>query len=394
MLDKCFKAELVRFSEMLQKGENFAFVRFSDGEADILRNLKLVLADDHVIEGNIRHSFGYGKEDHKHFDPHQHAFVREKLINSFLFSKYNYFVGIACPCCIGGVPMHTFMKREVGTPNNFLTWANLFVNGNYSDFLSKIVPTLKEKKIVMVVSKNANLSELSEKLSLNIVKDFRVGENCIVNDHHLIDEIKDWVLKNDIKDHVFLFAASSLSEILIHELYKDFDFNTYLDIGTTLHPYMKLGYERAYLKGFWLKQPQESIHKICQWIFDIRFVPSTEEFWEDIRNLRNHPSVKSGFIQQDHISHEEHAEFMKKYFKNYYITICENEFAGFIGVINNDIRVAVHPDFQGKNIGTFMVNELMKLHPIAAAKVKINNEASLKLFEKCGFKKKYYILEK
>ena len=40
------------------------------------------------------------------------------------------------------------------------------------------------------------------------------------------------------------------------------------------------------------------------------------------------------------------------------------------------------------------LNEIMKIYPDAFAKIKIENEASLRLFESCGFKKKYYILEK
>ena len=40
------------------------------------------------------------------------------------------------------------------------------------------------------------------------------------------------------------------------------------------------------------------------------------------------------------------------------------------------------------------INKLVKMYPDAFAKVKVDNESSLKLFESCGFKKKYYILEK
>ena len=36
----------------------------------------------------------------------------------------------------------------------------------------------------------------------------------------------------------------------------------------------------------------------------------------------------------------------------------------------------------------------MEMNADAFAKVKIENEASMRLFEACGFKKKYYILEK
>ena len=68
--------------------------------------------------------------------------------------------------------------------------------------------------------------------------------------------------------------------------------------------------------------------------------------------------------------------------------------AGYVGVIDRDIRVATHPDFQGMGVGKFMINQVMEMHSDAFAKVKIDNEASIKLFEKCGFKKVFYILEK
>jgi L-amino acid N-acyltransferase YncA len=41
-----------------------------------------------------------------------------------------------------------------------------------------------------------------------------------------------------------------------------------------------------------------------------------------------------------------------------------------------------------------MINEIMNLFPDAVAKVKLDNEASLKLFEKCGFEKRFYLLER
>ncbi len=78
----------------------------------------------------------------------------------------------------------------------------------------------------------------------------------------------------------------------------------------------------------------------------------------------------------------------------YYICLIKEKPAGYVGVIDRDIRVATHPDFQGKGVGKFMINQLMEMHSDAFAKVKIDNEASMKLFEACGFKKKYYILEK
>ena len=126
----------------------------------------------------------------------------------------------------------------------------------------------------------------------------------------------------------------------------------------------------------------------------MELVENKKEYWEFIRNLRNHKDVKTGFIQQENITPLQHRMHMMMNEEYYYICLIEGAPAGYVGVIQKDIRVATHPDFQGKGVGKFMINKLMELNPDAAAKVKVENEASMKLFKACGFKKKYYILEK
>lgn len=117
-------------------------------------------------------------------------------------------------------------------------------------------------------------------------------------------------------------------------------------------------------------------------------------YWEFIRNLRNLDGVREGFIEQDIIDPKDHQEYMKKYSDCFYICLIDEIPAGYVGVIQNDIRVATHPNFQGQGVGKFMINQIMNLNPTAYAKVKIDNQASLKLFKSCGFEKKYYLLEK
>jgi len=126
----------------------------------------------------------------------------------------------------------------------------------------------------------------------------------------------------------------------------------------------------------------------------MKLIKNKSIYWDFIRDLRNHPEVKKGFISQEHISKKQHYMFMERHGLKYYICLVDEKPAGYIGVIDGDIRVATHPEFQGMGIGKFMVNELVKLHPYSFEKVKLQNEASIKLFEACGFKKKYYILEK
>ena len=61
--------------------------------------------------------------------------------------------------------------------------------------------------------------------------------------------------------------------------------------------------------------------------------------------------------------------------------------------IDGDIRICTHPTYQKKGIGTFMIQEFSNVKSNIYAKIKIDNIASIKAFEKAGYKKKYYILE-
>tara|TARA_R100000900_G_scaffold128696_1_gene104425 strand:+ start:542 stop:940 length:399 start_codon:yes stop_codon:yes gene_type:complete len=127
---------------------------------------------------------------------------------------------------------------------------------------------------------------------------------------------------------------------------------------------------------------------------NLKLVKNDPRYWEFIRELRNLDGVRQGFINQEHIDTFEQARYMLQYNSNFWICLDNDVPAGYVGVIDDDIRVATHPDYQGKGVGSFMINEIMNVHPAACAKVKLDNEASIKLFERCGFKKKYYLLEK
>ena len=115
-------------------------------------------------------------------------------------------------------------------------------------------------------------------------------------------------------------------------------------------------------------------------------------YWDFVLTLRN--DLREGFVSQEHIAEEDHYRFMEKYSDHYYICLEGETPVGWVGNIDQDIRVATHPDHQKKGVGRFLINELMIRHPDAFAKVKLDNEASLRLFESCGFKKKYFILER
>jgi len=255
-----YVADFFTLLNKLKNGENFAFTRFSDGEVFVMQNKKVVLETDHVEVGDTRMSFGYSEDDYKEFLPERDGFVREGLLDAFSYKKKGYFVGAGCAACTCAIEEYIPWLQEIykNGPEHWTT-PNLFVNANYPLFVNHFVPEFSNHKIVMVCSENASLEELP----FDVVKDFRVGKNCIVNDHHLIGEVSEWIINNDIRDHTFLFSASSLSEILIYKLFNLSDKNSYIDIGTTLHKWLGLSLERDYLKAYWQGQPLADIYKSC-----------------------------------------------------------------------------------------------------------------------------------
>ena len=256
---KTFYGDFQAVLAKLKNDEHFAFARFSDGELFILQNKQVKITGTETIVDSEKKNNGFPSHDHKDFDPSKHQESRELLLESFKYVQDNYFRGISCRCCVG----EKNFKWQFDQMYSFkgLTWSNLLMNSNYPDFLSRFLPELRKKKVVMIVNENAKFD--NPDLGLDIIKDFRVGYNCFVENLGLIEEIGNWIDKEDIYDHVFLFSAASLSNVLIHQLFKRYPENTYIDIGTTLHPLLGLKAERGYLKQYW--EEPHGRYKTCEW---------------------------------------------------------------------------------------------------------------------------------
>jgi len=126
----------------------------------------------------------------------------------------------------------------------------------------------------------------------------------------------------------------------------------------------------------------------------MELVNCTKKYWEFVRELRMDERVIDGFIKTTHITSDMQEAYMTTHDKYYRIALVDGEPAGYIGVIEDDIRVCTHPDYQGKGVGKFMIEEAMKIWPTAEGKVKIGNEASMNLFKSCGFTEAYIIFKK
>jgi len=115
----------------------------------------------------------------------------------------------------------------------------------------------------------------------------------------------------------------------------------------------------------------------------MELIPITPKFYEFVREMRNHPENRTGFIQQVEITEEQQVEYMSKYSKNYYVCLLYGEPVGYVGVIDDDIRICTHPEEKGIGVGKFMLEQIVGIFPNATGKIKQNNIPSQKLFDKC-----------
>lgn len=256
---KSFVGDFYKLLDLLKAGKPFAFNRFSDGELYILQGKELILDAKQVKVGAKVTDGIYKPEDHKRFHPEEHAYYRDRLIDAFKFQKENYFNGLSCRCCVGDEHFQWQLDFHGSDDPNF-TWANLLVNGNYPRFIHEMYPIFNSYKTIFVCNENADLSALPF-----LVKDFRVGYNAMINNYGLIQTMKNWIDENAITGHLFLFSASSFSKMAIHQLYEHCDKNTYIDVGTTLNPFMNMRLDRTYLKSFWLGAKGSDLNKTCIW---------------------------------------------------------------------------------------------------------------------------------
>lgn len=260
--NRSFKGDFHRILQLMKDKKSFAFNRFSDGELFIFQNKELILGDNLIKIGETSRPGPYQKVDFKHFDPNSHQFYRDRLVDAFKHKQPHYYKGLSCRCCVGDQNFQWQLEFiEADSEDNDLTWANLLLNGNYNLCINELFPLFHTYPMVVICNESASLDALP-----SLVKDFRVGYNAMINDYHVIEDIKQWIHQHRATGHLFLFSASSFSKMAIHQLFEEFPDNTFIDIGTTLNPFINMNFDRQYLGDFWDEKSSPSdIFKDCTW---------------------------------------------------------------------------------------------------------------------------------
>lgn len=234
MAKKDFREEIKIIEQRLLSGRKFAFSKYADGEWAMMNN--------QVVQSIGE--FKYEQND---------IFYSTKLLESYRFKDDGYYIGISCPCC-QGMETHKRMLLSSKQKEDYITFANIFVNANYPYYVEKFVPYYKTQKTILVCNRNAKL----ENLPFKPEKVYPIDHTAYKTNYGLIEEMKKEGV--GISDHLYLFSAGPLGNLLAAELWKANKNNVYLDIGSTLNPWLQAeGHKRDYYIG------KDFSRQVCVW---------------------------------------------------------------------------------------------------------------------------------
>ena len=132
---------------------------------------------------------------------------------------------------------------------------------------------------------------------------------------------------------------------------------------------------------------EESLKMVCAAVNNfvnehaMQLIPAVEQYWDNIRKLRNQNSTSFG--NSATIQKTEHWDFMKKHSDTYRVAVCNGQFLGFIGHVQNDLRLACCK--RGCGVGRFMFSHFLTEVGDLEIKVLKDNRASMRFFQKLGY---------
>ncbi len=215
--------------------EFFAFARFNDGEMHVIKNKNFKCKQWQVSKKSL--------DD-----------FSKLLWNSLRYKHDNYYIGLPCGCCepLDGFRQHINQHFDLSKTNQ--TFATLFTNAMYKRVKCELLPVIKEYPIILIANKKTSLKSL-DKQGFNVKKFFPVPMNAWQQHDVLLNDILEYAKNNRIKNHLFLFCAGPVSNILIHQIHKIHPENTYIDFGSSIDKELSLKRsDRNYLKLFGWKK--------------------------------------------------------------------------------------------------------------------------------------------
>jgi hypothetical protein len=216
---------------MLESKQPFTFSRFGEGECKVIAGYPQK-RDSFTFQPNLNPDF---------------ISLRDKLEESLLYEGPNFYVGVS-PSIerIFGKEKAYLLEAKRRHGIDKLMSACLLHNVNYIKFIDEIVPLFKNYTTTILSNSKSDVS----RLPFPVESTFKCNmKDAWFNlDKHIMELSED--VKHGGNGRLFLLMAGPMTCILCRVLHKINPNNTYLDIGSSLDPYLFSKKTRGYQKKF------------------------------------------------------------------------------------------------------------------------------------------------
>lgn len=224
--------EYSKFWSKLITEENFTLLRYGDGERAIMEGRSVIAQE------------GWRSPD-------EITKLGADLLASLNMSDSRIWYGISCPCCDQAA--YFWYSSRINNKN--ITFANLWVNCNFEQFMADFEKLDREAVII------ANASGKGKKVGkLKILKYYEVGDDCVNFWTEADKLIKQIIMEYGDRDNLlYVVSAGPMSEPFIMKLFKNNPNNCYIDFGSAIDQYIHGKITRPYMK-----KGNKYSQKICQ----------------------------------------------------------------------------------------------------------------------------------
>jgi hypothetical protein len=223
-------------TKLLNSKEAFSFVRFSDGETEILKNRYLEINNGITIFRGKQFVNKYPQFDSKKFDPRIHQHIRKDLLESAMVKDMRFYKGIPS-LHNNALKDREYMLRLNGGFDFNITFADLFLNSNYKKYRDDVVPLFSNyEKIYVIANYRAKLCGI-----LHHAKHITVPDNFFATYQDNLNDIMASLVDIE-KGALILSSASSLTKVVGHKLFMQRKDVTFLDVGTSINDLLSLNH--------------------------------------------------------------------------------------------------------------------------------------------------------
>lgn len=236
--------DIETFMGFIAQGEPFSFLRFSDGESEIIHNRQLEIREGTTLFRGRTFENSFPKWDSKSFSPARDTEVRADLIQAASKNLRGLFKGVLTSSNRRLSERH-FMERLNSFDSSSLTFTDLLINENFTTWRTQMLPLIRKtgNRLFVVANFRAKPDGI-----LSGATHIAVPDNLFDGWAAHRDQTLEALLNAPPKS-IVLSSASSLSNVLGLRLRSIRPDITFLDVGTSINEFLGLGQAaRAYFK--------------------------------------------------------------------------------------------------------------------------------------------------